>query len=658
MPIGQVRNVGIVAHVDAGKTTTTEQLLYVCGRVRRPGSVDRGTSQTDHLPEERSRGITIRAAATELPWRGHAVHLIDTPSHVDFAPEVRRALAVLDGAVLIVSAADGVQPHTERLWRHLEALARPVLIVVNKMDAEAADPEGTVRDVQALLSPRAVPVQVPLGATRGFAGVHDLLAGRRLTWEGTDAREVVETAGPAPVAVRESLVAAVAETDDALAERYLQDADIPAALLRAALARAVRAHAVFPVLLAAAARGIGMQPLLDAVVDLLPPPGGADAGPFAARVFKVDRDPVLGKVAHTCVLTGTVRPREPVGIAARGVTEKVTLIRALQGAPRGDVAIARAGDIVALFGLSVVRNGDALGGAPDVTGPGLASSVTTVRARLSGGGTHIAALVEALNELEDEDPDLRVEWSDLDREARLAVMGPVHAEFLQSQLHGRYGLRVDFDQPTAAVVETIAAPCTGSASYTGVLGDPCFGARIQVRLEPLARGGGLEWRSRVRNLPPAYEAGARDALPDCLRRAGPLRGRPVVDVRVVLTDATWSPLALSGQSTAGDFRYATAGAVQAALAACDRPVLLEPVLAYELVVPEACVARVLAYLCGTAATFALGSPDGSRVPIQGEIPAAAAWEAPVQIAALSKGMGFWDARLARYREVDPGANAR
>lgn len=627
-----IRNIGVLAHVDAGKTTATEQMLYVCGNIRKPGSVDQGTTRTDSLPEERARGITIKAAAVALAWRDHSIHLIDTPGHSDFATEVQHALSVLDGAVLLVSAADGVQPHTERLWRYLSGLQVPIVILLNKMDQVVDGGAATLEEVRDVLTARAVPIQVPHGVGRGFTGTVDPIRGIKTVWRSGDARAMRREAAQVPD--REQLTVAIAEVDEALADRFLRDQPVSEAHLMAALARAVKARSVFPVLYAAMAQGVGAQPLLDAIVDLLPPPNGSTAAPFAGQVFKVERHPVAGKVAHVRVRDGILRNRDIVRNATRGVEDTVTQIRNLGGGSNTDIGQASAGQVVAVLGLASVKCGDTLGAEVSRPREPLLTSVITARLR-SAEGIRPDQLLSALSELEDEDPDLAAQWSPLDREVLVAVRGPVHVEFLASTLRSRFGMEVTIDRPTAQFLETIETPCSGSARYTGPLGDHNHFAEVDVGLRPLPRGTGIRIVSSVQGAPSAFVMGAQNAVPEALRAAGPLRGRPVTDVQVEILAYRYDR-----RSGSGDFHHATIAAIRSALSHCARPLLLEPVLDFDLFAPESQGARVVAHLCGRGATIELVERAGARTHVHGEIPAAATWDLPVEIASLTGGRGL------------------
>ncbi|WP_337999609.1 GTP-binding protein [Paenibacillus mucilaginosus] len=316
-----LRNVGIFAHVDAGKTTTTEQMLYRSGRIRTPGSVDDGTAQTDWMDVERERGISVRAAVTRYGWKGTDVNLVDTPGHVDFLSEVERSLRVMDGAVLVVSAVEGVQAQTEVVWQALRALGIPTLIYINKLDRVGADGLRTLEEVRRTLSPLAVPVQAPRGAEERFAGSADLLG-------------ITEAEGEAEGGVTpylDLLAEAAAEREEALLQRYLEEGGLSPSEMRPVIAGAARRGELFPVLFGASARGIGIAELLDAVGELLPPPASpADEG-LSGVVFKLDKDPAMGRIAYVRLYSGTLRNRDTVNNHTRGLQEKVTQIRRIEG---------------------------------------------------------------------------------------------------------------------------------------------------------------------------------------------------------------------------------------------------------------------------------------------------------------------------------------
>ncbi|WP_240040950.1 GTP-binding protein [Paenibacillus ginsengarvi] len=347
----QIRNVGIFAHVDAGKTTTTEHILYESGRIRTLGSVDDGTAQTDWLDVERERGISVRAAVTRFVRDGVQVNLVDTPGHVDFLSEVERSLRVMDGAILIVSAVEGVQAQTELIWQGLRDLRIPTIVYVNKLDRIGAAPMQTLQSIRRLLSGGAIPIQAPIGAEEDFAGCVDLL------------REETSTLRGEAELYRQLLVETVAERDEELLERYIEKGDLTTAELLLPIKQGIYRSELFPVLFGASNRGIGIPELMEAILRWLPGPLGDSAAPVAGIIFKLERDPDMGRIAYVRLYNGTLRNRDTVHNVTQDIQEKVTQIRKIDVRKSEDVGILQAGDIAAVYGLSRARIGDIIGTA-------------------------------------------------------------------------------------------------------------------------------------------------------------------------------------------------------------------------------------------------------------------------------------------------------
>ncbi|MBW7457779.1 GTP-binding protein, partial [Paenibacillus sepulcri] len=382
-----MRNVGIFAHVDAGKTTTTEQMLFLSGHIRSLGSVDSGTSQTDWLDVERERGISVRAAVTRIMWNETPVNLVDTPGHVDFLSEVERSLRVMDGAVLIISAVEGVQAQTEVIWQALRELSIPTLIYINKMDRVGADALAVLKQIGRLLSHGVVPVQAPEGAEGDFAGSLDLLAE-----DGTVQADWISP-------YRDMMVEAIVEQDEELTFSYLEDGDLPAAKLLPVLEEGIRRSELFPILFGASKRGIGVKELMDAVVRFLPPPEGSEDAPVSGVVFKMEKDPAMGKIAYVRLYDGTIRNRDTLSNFTRDVQDKVTQIRRVHGQKTEDIGLLKAGDIAAVYGLNRARIGDILGSPDRVPGEKrLAVPLLTVQVQWRNEAEY-PAIVAAFGEL-------------------------------------------------------------------------------------------------------------------------------------------------------------------------------------------------------------------------------------------------------------------
>lgn len=610
-----IRNVGLLAHVDAGKTTTTEQMLYVTGRIRTAGSVDAGTTQTDYLDVERERGISVRMATTVLPWQGCEINLVDTPGHVDFVAEVERSLQVLDGAVLIISAAEGVQAHTETLWHALRRRGLPTILFLNKTDRMGADVPAVLAEIASGLTDRAIPLDLPPAE----------LADRLASFDEPTLAHFVETGTADPAFLRERLVALT------------------------------RAGEAFPVLTGAALRGAGIRELLDAIVEFLPPPpAGTAEAPLAGVVFKLDRDPAMGRVAYVRLFAGRLRNRDTVLNATRGEEAKVSQIRKMFARHHEDVGAIGAGDIAALCGLGAVRVGDILLGAgAGQEAPGteaippldrIAEPVLSVRVH-PDTPADLPRLVQALQELTEEDPLLDVAWHPEIRELQVKVMGAIQIEVLGSMLRTRFGLGARFDPPSVIYRETPTQPGEGFVAYT--MPKPCW-AILRFAIEPGPRGSGLQYASVVNanRLLPSYQREVEKRVPEALQQG--LLGWQVTDLKVTLIDGEHHiyhthPL---------DWFVATPMGIMDGLVNTGTT-LLEPIYAFRITVPEELGGKVLGDLLAMRAQFDGPVVAGGRFTVIGTLPVATSLAYPIRLASLSSGRGVINVRFDGYRPAPP-----
>ncbi|MGW4383654.1 elongation factor G [Kitasatospora sp. NPDC004531] len=636
-----VRNLGILAHVDAGKTTVTERILFLTGETHRRGEVHEGTTVTDCHPQERDRGITIFAAAVSCDWEGHRLNLIDTPGHVDFADEVERSLRVLDGAVAVFDAVAGVEPQSESVWRQADRHGVPRIAFVNKMDRPGADLDAAVASIRERLHPAPLAVQLPIGREGDFTGVIDLLRMRALTWpDGADGIQVVDI--PPELAAeaerrRQALVEAVAELHPAALEEYCATGTLGADALAGALRQLTADGQAVVVLCGSAYRNRGIEPLLDAVTAYLPspldvPPVRGDwqgtvqerpadsEQPLAALMFKVNAS-TTGRVSSLRIYSGTLRKGDTVLDARTGRTERIARILRVQADRHTETDTAVAGDIVAVIGPKVARAGSTLcaPGAPLVLEPAVAADpvvTIAVEARRSADTERLAA---ALFRLAEEDPSLVVGTDPESGQRVLSGLGELHLEVAVESLR-RAGLEVTVGRPRVAYRETLSRAVAGLV-LRHIKQDGGAGqfAHIVVDVEPLGEPGtdGFEFRSAVtggrvpQEFVQAVEAGCRDALVD-----GPL-GHPVTGVRVTLTDGA------THVKDSSDLAFRTAGrlALREALRR-GGPVLLEPVVDVTATVPPDSVGGVLGDLSarrgrvhGSAPRGALGAVLTATVPL-------------------------------------------
>ncbi|GIQ69244.1 GTP-binding protein [Xylanibacillus composti] len=633
----QIRNIGIFAHVDAGKTTTTEQILFHSGRTRALGSVDNGTAQTDWLDVERERGISVRAAVTRFDWQGMTVNIIDTPGHVDFVAEVERSLRVMDGALLVVSAVEGVQAQTEVIWQALRDRGLPTIIFINKLDRVGADPQRVLDEVKRLLTDRAAPIQAPMGAEDAYTGNLALL-------------ELLQDALlPEAEAFETQLIETAAEQDEQLLERYLNDQPIAREELAALVWSLTRQARLVPVLFGAANRGIGVEALMDAMVIGVPEPQGDMQAPVSGVVFKLERDPAMGKLAYVRLYSGTVHNRESVRNATQDIEEKVTQIRKIDGQRAEDVGVLAAGDIAAVCGWNRVRIGDVIGDPAHVPeAPRMAVPLLTVQVRWRSEADY-PAVVAALQELADEDPLLDLQWLQGQRELHLKVMGPIQVEVLSHIMRSRFGLEVAFDPPSVIYKETPAGVGEGYVAY--LTPKPCW-AILRFRIEPLERGSGLQYSSIVRTdrLLESYQNEVERRVPEALQQG--LRGWEVTDLRVTLIEGehhVWHTHPL-------DFVVATPMGIMDGLNRIGTK-LLEPMLRFRISVPEEVGGRVMNELLGMRGRFDTPVVRQERMELEGELPVATSLDFPARFGSMTKGRGVLSTFFAGYQECPPDVEA-
>ena len=621
--MARVRNIGIVAHIDAGKTTVSERFLFYSGRIHKIGEVHEGEATMDWMPQERERGITITAAATTLEWRGHDIHLIDTPGHVDFTIEVERSLRVLDGAVVVFCGVSGVEPQSETVWRQADTFKVPRLAFVNKMDRAGADFAAVVEEIRTRLGARPVPIQLPIGAEDRFTGVVDLVNEKALYFTGEETEPPREDSVPAEMAeevaaAREKLIEAVADFDDALATAYLEGQPIETAALKAALRKATVACGIVPVLAGAALRNKGIQPLLDAVCDFLPAPTEVppvvghvpgseeiitrpadDTAPFCALAFKVAMDEGR-KTVFLRIYSGVLRPGDEVLNARTKRLEKVARMFSVHANRRERIERAGAGSIVVAMGLKDAGTGDTI----------CSSKAPIILERIGVQEPVIARAIEpktqaekekldfGLTKLADEDPTFRFGEDPETGQTIIRGMGELHLDIMVDRLKREYGVEGNVGRPQVVYRETLAKAVETEARFERTLEDEALFGHARLRVGPRPRGAGNSLRmALVRVEPPpgapkipdppaaildAAMEGAREAM-----RSGP-QGYPFEDIEVVITGLEYRP---DASSPAGEKAAVGEAMRQASREAGTR--LLEPIMRVEVISPEANVGDVL-----------------------------------------------------------------
>ncbi|MEU9664296.1 elongation factor G [Streptomyces bobili] len=667
--LAAVRNLGILAHVDAGKTTVTERILFATGTTHKRGEVHDGTTVTDFDPQERDRGITIFAAAVSCDWDGHRINLIDTPGHVDFADEVERSLRVLDGAVAVFDAVAGVEPQSESVWRQADRHGVPRIAFVNKLDRTGADLDAAVTSIRERLHPVPLVVQLPIGTEDAFAGVVDLLRMRALTWDD-GAETGVE--GPVPEELREEalrrrrlLEEAVAERHPAALEEFCDRETLSAETLAEALRDLTRTGDGLVVLCGSAYRNRGVEPLLDAVVAYLPSPldvppvcgmhEGVDerrpadpAAPFAALAFKVNATPT-GRLTYLRVYSGTIEKGDAVWDASAGRGERVGRILRVQADRHAQLDRAVAGDIVAVIGLKAARAGSTLC-APDaplvLEPPGVADPVVSVAVE-PRRGTDADRLASALARLAEEDPSLTVRTDAETGQTVLSGMGELHLEVAVEKIRRALGLEVNVGRPRVTYRETVGRGVSALV-FRHVKQDGGAGqfAHVVLDVEPLEDGfeDGFEFRSAVvgGRVPQEYvravEAGCRDALAE-----GPLGGHAVTGLRVTLTDGA------THVKDSSEMAFRTAGrlGLREALRACTM-VLLEPVVEVTVTVPEGAVGGVLGDLAARRGRVTGSEVRGGAAVVTATVPLAELFGYATRLRSRTQGRGTFTTRPTGY----------
>lgn len=670
-----VRNMGIFAHVDAGKTTCTERILFFAGDTHKMGDVDDGNTVTDHMDQERERGITIRAAAVMTHWLDHTINLIDTPGHVDFTMEVERSMRVLDGGVLVVCAKGGVQPQTRTVWRQANKHRVPRLVFINKMDTIGADFPRVFAALKANLrsdfGSKPVALQLPIGQVDSFTGVVDLLTMRAFVWNDTDGQYVIEDV-PAQLVedaqlARQELVEAICETDDTLTDRFLSEETISEDELKQALRRAVISLKLVPVLCGSAKASRGIQPLLDAIVELLPSPvevppvtGESLKGesvlreakpdaPLAALVFKVvgDRN---GDLYFTRVYSGSIESGSYVLNSTKGTKERVGRIVKMQGAKRSDIKCLSAGDIGVIVGLKSSTTGDTLCGTNQ---PCRLESISfpdpVIWRSVESDNQHGAdALSLALTRLAAEDPSFKLRHDAENNQSLVGGQGELHLEVTLECARRDYGVVVRVGDPMVSYRETVrAAKTTGIGDFQRQNGGSGMYAYVVIELEPLPRGSGFVFvdgsigGAIPKQFIPSVEKGVRGAL-----GGGVLTNSPVVDVKVTLVDGKFHSV------DSNDMAFQTAGsmAFRDAFRKAS-PVILEPTMSIEVEVPTEFVGNVLGDLGSRRGKVTGSDMTGRTAIVRGVVPLAETFGYTTFLRNSSRGEGCSTLEFSHYEPV-------
>jgi elongation factor G len=674
-PLDRYRNIGIIAHIDAGKTTTTERVLFYTGRTHRLGSVDEGTTVTDWMEQERERGITIVSAAVTATWRDFIVNIIDTPGHIDFTAEVQRCLRVLDGGIVIFDAVQGVEPQSETVWRQADRYRVPRICFVNKMDRLGASYARTIQSIRDRLGANPIAVQMPIGAESGFKGVIDLIAQQAISW--TDEAGATPEVGEIPsdlraeaAEMRAKMMEQIAETDEALTLKYLDGEEIAVGELKACLRRAVIEGKATPVFCGSSLRNKGVQPLLDAVVDYLPSPldipavrglkpGGeeeltrptSDEAPLSALVFKIVTDPYVGRLAYFRVYSGKITQGSTVFNSTKGKRERVGRLLRMYADRREDITEVLAGDIAAVLGMKDTFTGDTL---CEAANPIVLESITfpepviflAIEPKTAADQNKMA---EALRKLSEEDPTFRVASDENTGQTVISGMGELHLEVLVDRMLREFRVQANVGRPRVAYRESITAPVVKSEyRYVKQTGGHGQYGHVVLALEPGEPGSGIEFVNRIsggaipREFIPAVEKGVREAA-----EGGVLAGYPVVDIAVRLTDGSYHEVDSSEMA----FKMAGSLAFKQGVQ-MGHPTLLEPVMRVEVVVPEVQVGEVTGDLSARrAAIEGIEARPGNAQAVRAQVPLAEMFGYATDLRSLTQGRGVFTMEFDHYAEV-------
>ena len=681
IPLSKVRNIGIMAHIDAGKTTTTERILYYTGRSYKIGEVHEGAAVMDWMVQEQERGITITSAATTAQWRDCQVNIIDTPGHVDFTVEVERSLRVLDGAVAVFDAVAGVEPQSETVWRQADKYGVPRFCFVNKMDRIGANFDRCVQMIRDRLDATPAVVQLPIGAEADFTGVVDLLEMKALVWseeglgEKWSVEEIPADLQDAAEIARHDLIDLVSNHDDTVMEKYVHEQEITADDLRAALRHGTVAGRLVPVLCGSAFKNKGVQPLLDAVVEYLPSPvdipstkgralrgeeqierRAADDEPFSALAFKIMSDPFVGKLTYLRVYSGTLEKGSTVLNSTKDKRERIGRVLQMHANHREDLDVVRAGDIVAVVGLKTTTTGDTL---CDPSAPIVLESLEFPEPVI-----HVAVepktkadqdkLSKALFALSEEDPTFRVRTDEETGQTVISGMGELHLEVLVDRMLREFKVDAHVGKPQVAYRETIRDGVQKiEERYIRQTGGRGQYGHVVIDLAPTGPGGGYEFVDKItggvipKEYIPSIDAGIREAM-----ESGVLAGYPVVDIRATLVFGSYHDVDSSEMA----FKIAGSMAFKKAARAA-RPVLLEPIMAVEVVTPEDYMGDVIGDLSARRGRVEGMEQRGSNQVIRAQVPLSDMFGYATDLRSRTQGRAVYSMQFSSYQEV-PDSIAR
>ena len=672
----QVRNIGFIAHIDAGKTTVTEHVLFMAGRTYKLGSVDAGTTVTDWMAQERERGITITAAATACSWHGYNINIIDTPGHVDFTAEVERSLRVLDGGVVIFDAVAGVQPQTETVWRQADKYHVPRIAFVNKMDRTGANFQRTLDMIGLRLRAKAVPVQLPIGDGDEYRGVVDLVAGRAFAFEAGEREMPPEIPIPPEMAdivaqFRDHLRESVAEVDDRLLEKYLEGTPITNEEVRGALRQGTISNKLVPVLCGAAYRNMGIAHLLDAVLDYLPSPldvppvqgldprGGEPVTlhprldePFSALAFKVATDPYIGRLVFIRAYSGTIKAGSIVYNSSKKKRERISRVVRMHAEHREEVPEICAGEIAGIVGLKETFTGETLCvestplilEPPTFPEPVIAVSVEP-RTRIDQ-----ERMDDAMRKLSEEDPTFIVRFDPETGQTVVSGMGELHLDILMDRMRREFGVAANIGRPRVAYREAITKPARVEGRFVKQTGGHGQFGHVWLQIEPAEQGSGFVFENKIVGgvVPREYISGVQAGVKEALY-TGVIGGYPVVDIKVAAVDGSYHPVDSSEMA----FKIAGTMAMKEGLKRAGS-VLLEPVMLVEVVTPGEFLGEVLGDLNGRRARIQHLEGQDEIQTIRALVPLAELFGYATTLRSLTQGRAASTMEFRHYDQVGVG----
>ena len=672
-PLERTRNIGIMAHIDAGKTTTTERILFYTGINYKIGEVHDGAATMDWMEQEQERGITITSAATTCEWDDHKINIIDTPGHVDFTMEVERSLRVLDGCVALFDSVAGVEPQSETVWRQADKYGVPRIAFINKMDRVGADFDRAVKMIRERLGSNPAALHIPIGAEDGFRGVVDLIQMKALVWDDESmgaqfqVEDIPADLADAASAGREALIEAVADADEAIMEKYLEGGEISAEELDNAIRAATLAATIVPVLAGSAFKNKGVQPLLDAVISYLPSPldkppvegvdldgnsidrKSSDSEPFSALAFKIMTDPFVGTLTFFRVYSGRMEAGSHIQNSSRDRSERVGRLLKMHANKREEIEEVLAGDIAAAVGLKGTRTGDTL---CDAKSPVVLESIEfpdpvidiAIEPKTKADQEKLAV---SLAKLADEDPSFRVRTDVETGQTIIAGMGELHLEIIVDRLTREFKVDANVGKPRVAFRETIRKEIEQEHKFSRQTGGRGQFGHVYLKIEPRKPGEGFEFTDKIkggavpREYIPAVEKGIREALD-----TGVVSGYPIVDVGVTLYDGSYHEVDSS------EMAFKIAGSI-AFKEGCKRasPVLLEPIMGVEVVVPEEFMGDVIGNLSGRRGKIHGMEPRGVAQVVTADVPLKEMFGYATELRSMTQGRASYTMQFSHYEEV-------